>query len=43
MVRYGDPVLGWWNEAFDELIASGEFRQLCEKAQEEHGLCIPTS
>jgi len=37
MVRYGDELLNWWNQAFDELRESGEYHRLCQSAKRKHG------
>jgi len=37
MTRYGSRLIGWFNEALDEMKESGEFRQLCQQAQRDHG------
>ena len=37
MARYGDPVIEWWNQAFEEVMQSGEYQLLCDAAATRHG------
>ena len=37
MARYGDPVIEWWNHAFEEVVESGEYDLLCDAAHKRHG------
>ena len=39
MARKGDEnhVVDWWNEAYEEMVKSGEYRQLCKDAVVKHG------
>ena len=37
MARYGDPVITWWNAAFEDMVTNGDYTTLCEQAQKEHG------
>ena len=38
MARYGNPVVHWWNKAFNELVDNGTFADMCAQAEEVHGL-----
>ncbi len=39
MAKYGDDVINWWNDAFQELRESGQYEVLCEQAERQHGGC----
>ena len=37
MVRYGDHLIDWWNNALERLISNGRYRRLCREARDKHG------
>ena len=38
MARYSRmDLINWWNDAFEELRWTGDFKRLCEQSQKDHG------
>jgi hypothetical protein len=37
MTRYGAEVLGWWNQAYDEMVHNNQIHSLCKRASKRHG------
>ena len=37
LVKYGDPVIDWWNAAYTRLVESGGYKSLCKEAAKKHG------
>ena len=38
MARYSRmDLINWWNDAFEKMRWTGDFRRLCEQGQKDHG------
>ena len=40
MVMLDSSLLEWWNPAFQEVMDSGEYRELCEQSESRHGSSV---